>query len=165
MDPKTRRRTLWGIATAALLTTTVLLSLSIAAAAGPWMRGHRGGAEIDEEHVRYVTSRVLRKVDASDAQIDAVVGIALEAHADLSALRSEKASFRDEIEAALTADEIDRDALEALRQDMLELGDAASRRGLEAIADAAAVLRPEQRAELAALHAELRGRFARHPLH
>jgi Spy/CpxP family protein refolding chaperone len=49
----------------------------------------------------------------------------------------------------LTAPTVDRPALEALRAAQLAEADAASRRMVQAIADAAEVLTPEQRAKLA----------------
>jgi Spy/CpxP family protein refolding chaperone len=49
----------------------------------------------------------------------------------------------------LTRDTIDRGAIEALRADQLQLAEQASRRIAQALADAAEVLTPAQRKELA----------------
>jgi Spy/CpxP family protein refolding chaperone len=55
----------------------------------------------------------------------------------------------------LTADTIDRGAIEALRAEHLQLAERASRRFAQVLADMAEVLTPEQRKDLA-------GRMERH---
>jgi Spy/CpxP family protein refolding chaperone len=64
---------------------------------------------------------------------------------------------RDEMANVLVQTEIDRSALEQLRSSELALAEQASNRLVNAIADAAEVLTPEQRIQLA----ELRQQFHR----
>jgi Spy/CpxP family protein refolding chaperone len=57
----------------------------------------------------------------------------------------------------LTGDTIDRGAIEALRAEHLQLAEQASRRLAQAVSDAAEVLTPVQRKELAARMEKHRG--------
>ena len=94
--------------------------------------------------------RMLDKVAASDDQRGRVHDIAKAAVADLQEVRDLKRAMRQDFIAALTGESIDRAELEALRQRRLETVDRMSQRMLAAFADAAEVLTPAQRAELAA---------------
>ena len=103
-----------------------------------------------ERHVEWKIEHMLDEVDASDDQREKVSAIATSVLADMEEFRDLGREGRQALVAALTADTIDRDALEALRQSKIETADRASRRLLTALADAAEVLTPVQRAELAA---------------
>ena len=93
--------------------------------------------------------RMLDKVEASDDQRARVHAIVKAAVADLQEVRGLKREVRQDLVAALTKESIDRAELEALRQRKLETVDRMSQRMLTALADAAEVLTPAQRAELA----------------
>ena len=69
---------------------------------------------------------------------------------------------REALIEALTRETVDREALEALRQNKLATADRASQRLLTALADAADVLTPVQRQELAA---ELESHWRHHHRH
>jgi Spy/CpxP family protein refolding chaperone len=68
---------------------------------------------------------------------------------DLRPLREKRREARRQMRDILTAQTVDRSKLEALRADAIKLADQASQRVTTALADAAEVLTPEQRADLA----------------
>jgi Spy/CpxP family protein refolding chaperone len=99
--------------------------------------------------VQHRVGRALSQVDATPEQRDKVNAIARAAVNDVIAMRKDPSSRRDKVLTILTADTIDRSALEALRADGLNTADAASKRIVQAVEDAAEVLKPEQRRQLA----------------
>ena len=102
--------------------------------------------------VRFVEWRVddmLAEVEATDDQRDQVHAIVTAAIADMGEFREFKREGREALLEALTKETVDGPQLEALRQQKLDVADRASQRLLTALADAADVLTPEQRAELA----------------
>ena len=94
--------------------------------------------------------RMLDRVEASDDQRNRVQAIVKNALADLEKDGDFKRQMWQDLVAAVTKGSIDRDALEALRQRKMENVDRKSQRALTALADAAEVLTPAQRAKLAA---------------
>ena len=106
----------------------------------------------DDRFDRFVEWKIddmLDEVDASDDQRDRVRAIATAALADMDEFRDFRREGRQALVAALTQETVDREALEALRRSKLDAADRASQRLLTALADAAEVLSPAQRAELA----------------
>ncbi|WP_349369603.1 Spy/CpxP family protein refolding chaperone [Salinarimonas sp.] len=93
--------------------------------------------------------RTLEDVDASPEQIERVKAIAEEARADIAPMIGEFRGTREALAEILGAETLDRAAAETLRAERVATMEAVSARGLEAMLDAAAVLTPEQRAELA----------------
>ena len=102
-----------------------------------------------ERFVEWKLDDMLAEVDATDDQRDRVHAIAAAAIADMGEFHNFKHEGRQALVEALTKETVDREALEALRQSKLETADRASQRLLTALADAAEVLTPAQRAELA----------------
>ena len=92
--------------------------------------------------------------DAQKAQIDPLVQQAL---ADLQPMHAGARDFHTQALALLSADTIDRAALENLRAEHIQAADQASRRFTQAVADIAEVLTPVQRRQLAAHVAEMHG--------
>ena len=92
---------------------------------------------------------MLDEVEASDDQRGQVHAIVKAAVADLQEVRDLKRGIRQDLVASLTRETIDRTELEALRQRKLQAVDRMSQRMLTALADAADVLTPAQRQELA----------------
>jgi len=92
---------------------------------------------------------VLGYVDATPAQEQKVQAIAEDALEGLLPLRERHTANRKAIHEALAGASIDREALEQARRAELKLADQASARLAQAVADAAEVLSPEQRAQLA----------------
>jgi Spy/CpxP family protein refolding chaperone len=92
--------------------------------------------------------RLLDEVKATDAQKDQIATILKDARKDLAGLRGEREAIAKELSEILSAPTIDRSKLESARSERIRKLDEASRRVTTAIADAADVLKPEQRAEL-----------------
>ena len=114
-----------------------------------WAGHHRFDAEEITFIVQHRIDRALSKVDATQEQRDKVHAIAKAAIADVMALRKDRPDAHEKFVALMKADSIDRAAIEALRTEKLNMADAASKRILQAVADAAEVLKPEQRRQLA----------------
>jgi Spy/CpxP family protein refolding chaperone len=89
------------------------------------------------------------EVDATDAQKQRLGPIVKAAARDLLPLRDRMRDARLQAVALLSQPSIDRAALEALRANQLQLAEQASKRLTQALADAADVLTPEQRKQLA----------------
>jgi protein CpxP len=93
--------------------------------------------------------RVLDRVDATSEQRDKVGGIVKGAFNDLTALGIKPWETREKAIALLRADTVDPAAFEAMRAEQISMADAASKRVVQALTEAAQVLTPEQRRELA----------------
>jgi Spy/CpxP family protein refolding chaperone len=89
------------------------------------------------------------EIDATDAQRARLDPIVKQAAKDLLPMRERMRDARKQGLAVLTAASVDRNALESLRADQLQAADAASQRLVQALADVADVLTPEQRKNLA----------------
>lgn len=117
---------------------------------GHW-RGH-GPIDVDR-----MLKHFYIEVDATEAQKQRLDPIAKQAAKDLLPMRENLHAARREALQLLTQDRVDPAALEALRARHIGLADEASRRLTRALAEAAEVLTPAQRKELAA-HFERRHR-------
>jgi protein CpxP len=95
------------------------------------------------------------EIDATEEQKQRLAPIVKEAARDLAPLREKFHATRAQAIELLTQDRIDAAAVEALRAEKLRLADDASRRLTRALTEAAEVLTPAQRKELAL-------RFERH---
>ena len=130
----------WG----AGLVAAAVLGLAATAALG-----RPGGHGFGPEFALWKIERMLRHVDASDDQRVQIEEIAEQAIAEMRELRSGKGEIRRAFADILTAETVDRDALEELRVEMSEARDEASKRMTRAIADIAEVLSQEQRLAIA----------------
>jgi Spy/CpxP family protein refolding chaperone len=151
METRQSRRGLRAIIVAGVLALVAGGALVFAHAGGFGHGGpHRGGMGIDEmsEHFQVHVKHVLAEVDASPEQQARVNDIIAAAARDLEALRARHAGGMAEMHGLLIAPVIDRARLEQLRAQHIAAIDAASQRCATALADAAEVLSPEQRAEL-----------------
>ncbi|MCP5266311.1 MAG: Spy/CpxP family protein refolding chaperone [Burkholderiaceae bacterium] len=113
--------------------------------------GHHAAMSVEEvqSRVERAVDRVLSHVDATDEQKAKVTGIAKAAIADLAPMRAAHREGRDKAVSLLSAQTIDRAAIESLRAGEFARLDQASRRVSRALADIAEVLTPEQRRQLA----------------
>ena len=119
-------------------------------------RGHMGrwgghgpaNPEAMKEHAGMATKWVLRDIDASDEQQERVTKIVSGAIDDLFQLKEKHQGNRQAFAAQLGAASLDRAALEEIRKSEIALADEASKRLVQALADASEVLTPEQRQAL-----------------
>lgn len=128
-------------------------------AQGRW-RGHGpiDAADLDK-HLDRMLKHFYVEVDATDAQKQRLDPIVKQAAKDLLPMRERLHGARAEALQLLTQDRVDPAAIEALRAKQIQLADEASRRLSRAIAEAAEVLTPAQRKELAAHISRRHGRW------
>lgn len=116
-------------------------------------RGHFGSGPLDPAEFDARIERILKhlyvEIDATDPQKQQLEPIIKQAAQDLLPLRERMRAARGEALALLSAETIDRSAIERLRAEQLQLAETASKRLTVALADAAEVLTPEQRQALA----------------
>lgn len=113
----------------------------------------RHGAIDPEERARrleYRIGRMVADVGGTPQQKERLVAIATAAMADMRPLRQQAREARLRGIELLAATVIDRRALEQQRAIQIQSADARSRRMMQAMADAAEVLTPEQRVKMAA---------------
>ncbi len=109
---------------------------------------HRLDPERAAAHIDRRVERALSRVDATAEQKQKVSAIAKTAVSDLAALGVNPRELRSQFVALLRADTIDPAAFEALRAEQVSKIDTGSKRIVQAMAEAAAVLSPEQRRQL-----------------
>jgi Spy/CpxP family protein refolding chaperone len=121
---------------------------------GPGFGGWHGG--MNDMDPAAMTRRIeamvafsLADIDASPEQRERITAIMKAAATDLQSSRTQHMQARRRSMELLAAPKIDRAQLEKLRAEQMQLGDAASRRMLQAMMDSAEVLAPEQRSKLA----------------
>ena len=107
-------------------------------------------------------ARALDAIGATAEQKAQIRQIMQAAQADLSSQREARTQLREQARALFTAPTVDANAAEALRQQMLAQHDAASKRMMQAMLDAARVLTPEQRKALGERMATRRTMMQRH---
>jgi len=141
----------------------ILLALTFVAAASAWgghggMRGHgmfgrhHGGppdAEAVRERVAFGLEWGLRKLDATPDQEQQIQAIAADAVDRMIALHEGHADSKETLRALVTAEQVDRVALEAWRAQQIATFDRASLQLADSVASVLDVLSPEQRAQLA----------------
>jgi len=155
------RALIWWPATLALLT---LMLLFVAGRVSAWHgRGERG-PDAWRAHAARMLDRVLDEIDASDAQAERIRTIADSAFAELAAARAADpaAGGADALRALVTAESVDRGALEALRSAHVERAAALSAIAATRLADALEVLTPAQRVTLVDTLDDFRAHHRRH---
>ena len=105
--------------------------------------GHAGGGH------PMMSGRLLDSVGASPDQKARIQQIMSQAHDETAKQRDADRALHRQMLAVMAAPQIDAAAAENLRQQLQTRRDAASKRHLQAMLDAGAVLSPEQRAKLA----------------
>jgi len=106
--------------------------------------GERGAKRIERG-----VERVLSRVDASPEQERQISNIAKAAVSDMKAVGVDPWETRRQFVELFRAETIDNAAIETLRAEQVNKIDTASKRLVQAMTDAAAVLTPEQRRQLA----------------
>ena len=132
---------------AAVLTTGALQALGY----GPFRHGACGAADPAqlEKKIDRIAGWIAEDLGGTPEQEAKLAAIAKAAARDLAPVHDELVSGRREAVEILTATEVDRAALEAHRVRQMQLVTQASERLVAAVADAADVLTPEQRAKAA----------------
>lgn len=97
------------------------------------------------------------EVDATPEQTTKLVEIAVGAAKDVFPMREQFRDVPEEAIKLITSDAVDRNAIETLRKDQLNRIDTVTQRISTAIADAAEVLRPDQRRILSERAEDWRG--------
>jgi Spy/CpxP family protein refolding chaperone len=122
---------------------------------GEHLRWHRGlmHANFTPEQAEQRVGRMLKhfyvEIDATEAQKQKLDPIVKQAAKDLMPLRLKMHEARKQGAALLTAETVDRAAIETFRAQQLQLAESASKRFSQALADVADVLTPAQRKDLA----------------
>lgn len=134
-----------------------------AAAAAGWSafargRGHGHGHLGSPERIEKMVKHFAVEVDATPEQQEKLTAIAQQAAKDLEPMRAQAMETRKQAIELLSQPSVDRAALEKLRASKLAHADAASRRITQALGDAAEVLTPEQRKQVAEHIERRRGR-------
>lgn len=115
--------------------------------------GHRRGGPIDpadlDRHFDRMMKHLYVEIDASEEQKRKLEPIVRQAAKDLLPLRENLHAGRREALELLAQDPVDAAAIEALRTKHIGLADEASRRLTRALSEAAEVLTPAQRKQLA----------------
>lgn len=112
-----------------------------------------------EKHLDRMLRHLYVEIDATEEQKQRLEPIVKQAAKDLLPVRENLHAARREAIELLSQDRVDASALEALRSKQIGLADEASRRVTRAIGEAADVLTPAQRKELAARFARRHGRW------
>jgi Spy/CpxP family protein refolding chaperone len=139
-----------GLIVGAIAAAAVVVGVGVAASQ-PWGgQGFGGGMGGPFMNMRaeWGVNRMLDRLDATPEQKEKVTAIVKKAMADIEPMRNGRTAFRDEAAKLMKADKVDRAELEKLRVKHLAQADAASKQITQAVADAADVLSPKQRAEL-----------------
>ena len=156
MTPTTTRLPTQGstflkLSAAGLLVAVAGLCASQAQAqpATPQHAAHHRMAPAMGMHGLAIPERLLDEVGASAEQKRQLREIFQAAGDDLRSQREAGRALHGQMLALMAAPQVDAAAAEALRQQQLARHDAASKRSLQAMLDAQAVLTPEQRARIA----------------
>ncbi|QUD87559.1 Spy/CpxP family protein refolding chaperone [Phenylobacterium montanum] len=147
------RRLLLGAAFAATFVAGGLVMSGSSAIAmmemGHGMGGHGGMHQMGKAHIEHM----LKEVDATPEQTARIESILHTGFAAMGPVHEKLASTHGDLHRLLTAPTIDRAALEQLRAARVADIDQASKTMVQAMADAAEVLTPDQRAKLATVMA------------
>jgi protein CpxP len=133
--------------------------------AADWQGGLFNGAieAVIEAHADRMIRHVSIEIDATAEQQDKLRAIVRGAVKDLLPVREKVLAARTTARELLTQQTIDRGAIEKLRADQIAIHDAASKRLVQAVADAAEVLTPEQRGKLSTMLPPRGGRWGGGP--
>lgn len=110
--------------------------------------GGMHGTPTDEQIERRLR-HIYAEVNATPEQQQRIAPIVKQAAAELAPLRQQLKGTREQAIALMSAEQVDRAAIEQLRASRLQAADALSRRMTQAMADIAEVLTPTQRKQLA----------------
>lgn len=168
MESTTKSRTMkrWA---GGLLAVTLATATAVGWAHGGGHGGHgpMGGGPgmfmgAQPERIDRMVDRMLKGVDATEAQRTQIRQIAQAAASDVKAQADAGRALHEKARALFTAPTIDEAAIESLRQQMAAHHDAVSKRMSQAMVEAAKVLTPAQRTQLAERFEKRRDHMRRH---
>ena len=139
--------------TLATLAGAVAAAATFNASARPGRGGMHGPMDVDR-----MLQHLYVEIGATEEQKQRLDPIVRQAAQELAPLRESLRNARRDAFAILAQDTVDPAALEALRAKQIQLADQASRTVTRALVDAAEVLNPAQRKQLAAHFARRGGR-------
>ena len=142
------------VATAAVAAAAALAGGAMAAPEGG--RGMHGGMP------HMMMERMLERVDATPEQRSQIKQIMQSARTDMQSQREAGRTLRERAVTLFTQPNVDANALEALRQQMLTQHDQGSKRMMQAMLEASRVLTPQQRKQIADTMAKQRELMQRH---
>jgi Spy/CpxP family protein refolding chaperone len=149
------------VAGALLVAALGTATLSAWAQQGPGMHGGHGGG-MGMMAQGHMLERMLDSVNATPDQRTQIKAIAERARADMKAQHESGRALREQSMKLFTQPVVDANAAEALRTQMMQQHDQASRRMMQAMLDISRVLTPEQRKQLADKMAQRRSMMERH---
>ena len=156
-------------AVAAVVTTVGGIGLHAHAHGGPGFRGGLFGGPMDaaqmDERVERMLKHLFVEINATPEQQQKLAPIVKQAARDLQPLHGQMQAARKQAVELMSAEQVDRAAIERLRAEQLQTADALSKRVTQALADAAEVLTPAQRKELAEHMQRRRGMGHRGMMH
>jgi len=152
----------WWPITLFVLTTALLL---VADRVSAWHAVEDHTAQAWRRHGERILDRILADIEATDEQATEIRRIGSETFDLLAAARAEGGGDAESLRALLSADPLDRTALEALRSAHVERADAVSEVLAERFADALDVLTAEQRRQLIDRADEFRSHHRDHHRH
>lgn len=141
---------------AALVASGAALPVLVASAQGVGMSMHAMHGSSSDMHTKAMghVTQMLDAVGASDDQKTKIGSILHTGFEPMAKLHEDMGVTHKTLHQILAAPTVDRAALEQLRAAQIARIDSASRAATGAMADAAEVLRPDQRAKLVAMAAE-----------
>ncbi len=148
------RRTRHGFLSGIVLGGVAGAVLAVSVGAFAQFGGHRSAghgafdADFAVERAEFAIEMILGRIDATDAQQDQITTIVQGVIADAQTVMAEHGNTHEAMREILTQPYVDRVALEQLRASAILDADTTSQRVVQAIADVADVLTPEQRVEL-----------------
>ncbi len=121
---------------------------------------HRQPKTVEDAQARAekMAKHLAIEIEADGGQTDKLVALARDVAGDVFPMRADMREARQKGLDILSAETVDRGALEALRTQQFDRFDAVSKRLATALADTAEILTPKQRADLAERVNEWRGR-------
>jgi periplasmic protein CpxP/Spy len=138
-------------------------AVSVWAQGGPMRHGGPGGPGMMGMPMQgRMVEHMLDSVNATPDQRTQVKQIAAAAAADMKTQHEAGRALRQQAATLFTQPVVDAKAAEALRQQMLQQHDQASRRMMQAMLDVSRVLTPEQRKQLADRMTQRRDMMQRH---
>lgn len=127
-----------------------------------WRHHRPKTIEEAQERAEKMVKHLAIEIDATDEQTDKLVELARGVASDVFPIRQSIKEVRKEGLDLLKAEKVDRSKLESMRSEQFAKFEEISKRLTTALADAAEVLNPEQRKELAERAEKWKGHRGRH---